>query len=371
MSEATAADLEAFDREVTALGEALRRDAGPADLRHLRMVEWAGRLCSLLGLATAWIAPNPASVFLLAQGMMARFIIGHQIGHGSYDGIVGVPKRYCRKHFARGWRRFVDWLDWWNYEDWLYTHNQLHHPNTQTPLDGDVMDSRFLIHRPKWVRVFYLVLSMMTWKFSYYGPRMRRERALKVGGQTRQSRYGLRASDLFDLTDPVVRTLWMRDYGPYIAVHFVLPTALAALFGLWVTISVLLNLILAELCHNAHTFICIRPSHCAADIPLFPSQVRIRQELHLQSVLGTVNYRNGGSLHAFLHGWQNYQIEHHLWPTATLLQCKQVRPKLVSLCRTSGISYREGSLLLRFTKTARLFMGLEHQMILRTLPPRA
>jgi hypothetical protein len=202
-----APDFAALEHDLTELGERLRRDMGRANLRHLRRIERAGRLCGLAGLATAWLAPNPVSVMLLAQGMLAQFIIGHQIGHGGYDAIPGTAARHTRKRFARGWRRFVDWLDWWGHEDWLYTHNQLHHPNTQAPLDGDIMDSGFLVRYPKWVRFLYLVFATTTWKFTYYAPRMRRERALKSAGRAREERYGMRPADLLDLSDPVVRTL--------------------------------------------------------------------------------------------------------------------------------------------------------------------
>ena len=369
-----AADLEAFDRELTELGDSIRRDVGQADLRHLRQIERAGRLCGLIGLGTAWIAPNPVSVVLLAQAMMARFFIGHQIGHGSYDGIAGVPGRFTRRHFAQGWRRFVDWLDWWDYEDWLYSHNQLHHANTQSLLDGDVMDSMSLVRYPKWGRLLCLGLAMATWKFSYYAPRLRRDRAHKLAGLVRDGRDGLRGRDIFGLADLAVRTLWVRDYAPYLAIRFVLPALIAIPLGSWAAVSVVANLVLAEFVHNAHAFLCIRPSHCAADIPLFASSFRSRQEFHLQSVLGTVNYRAGGDANAFLHGWQNYQVEHHLWPTATLLQCRLARTRLVDICRRNGVPYREAGVLSRALKMARLFMGLEHQGMIetgRTAGPRA
>jgi fatty acid desaturase len=163
---------EAFGREIVALGESLRQAAGPADLRHLRRIDVIGRVCGFAGLGTAWLCPNPLSAGLLAVSMMVRFVIGHQVGHGSYDRIDGVPARYTRKVFARGWRCYVDWLDWWRHEDWLFTHHQLHHANTQTPVDTDVMDSRFVAGRPYWVRVMWLAVMMASWKFTYYPPRL-------------------------------------------------------------------------------------------------------------------------------------------------------------------------------------------------------
>ncbi len=359
-------DYVAFERELTALGERLRRDIGKADFRHLLRIQWIGRLCMATGLATAWIAPNPLSVVLLAQGMIVRFFIGHHVGHGGYDAVPGIPARYTRKHFARGWRRFLDWPDWWNHEAWLYTHNQLHHPLTQSPLDADVMDSVFLLGTPKWLRVLYFGFATATWKFLNYAPRMQREQALGATGAVRTAPYEMRPGDLADIGDPLVRKLWIRDYAPYMAFRFALPAVVVAPLGAWAMASMAINLILAELLHNAQTFICIRPSHCAADIPLFGTPFADRKEFYLQSVLGTVNYRAGGDLNDILHGWTNYQVEHHIWPTLTLLQYRKARPGVVDICRRNGVPYREGSVFARYVMTGRLFMGLEHQTALDT-----
>ena len=359
-------DIHGLDRELFELGDALRRNSGAADLRHLRRVERVGRLCEVLGIGSAWVFPNPISILLLAQAMMVRFVIGHQVGHGSYDHIEGVPRRYTSPYFARGWRRFIDWPDWWKYEDWLHTHNQLHHPHTQSVLDADIMDPEFLVRFPKWLRVACLAAMMATWKFTYYAPRMRRECAAKDAGAARIVRYEMRARDLLDVRDREVRILWMRSYVPYIAFRFAMPALIVLPLGSWAVTSVLSNLAVAELCHQAHAFICVRPSHCGADIPLFARPYQARWEFYLQSVLGTVNYRPGGDTNDLLHGWANYQIEHHLWPGATLLQYRLVHPRLVEVCRCNAVPYREGNVLARFRMMAALFMGLTYQETLDT-----
>ena len=363
--------FEAFSADMSRLSRQIGKDVGPADIAHLHRIEWAGRACTLLGFATAWIAPNPVSAFLIAQGMIARFFIGHHIGHGAYDAVPGAPARYRSARFARGWRRYADWLDWWNHDDWLYTHNQLHHRHTQAPLDADIMDSHLFTGLSKPVRFLMLLLFTATWKFSYYTPRMRREFAMLKAGVKREKPYDFVVGDLIDLGDPVVRTLWLRDYLPYIFVRFVLPSALLLPFSSWAAWSLLANLILAELIHNIQTFVCIRPSHCAADIPMFHEAHGGRGEFFLQSIVGTVNYRWPGGFGSFLHGWTNYQVEHHLWPSATLLQYSKARPQVRAICAQHGVPYREEPVLRRYAKTARLFMGLEHQRFMDTTPPVA
>lgn len=360
--------FESFSKEMSKLTRSLRADIGEADLRHLRRIELVGWICTVAGLATAWIAPNPLSAILIAQGMIARFFIGHHIGHGAYDAVPGLPKRYHSRTFAHGWRRFLDWPDWWNHDDWLYTHNQLHHRHTQSPLDADIMDSHLFVRLPKVIRLALLIVFTATWKFSYYAPRMRREYAMLKSGITRTKAYDFVPADLIDFTDPVVRTLWWRDYLPYLAYRFLIPVILVLPFGSWYALSMLANLVLAELIHNTQTFVCIRPSHCAADIPLFQHAHANRGEFFLQSIIGTVNYSHPGAFGSFIQGWTNYQVEHHLWPTATLLQYKKARPVVRDICALHGVSYREESVLRRYAKTARLFMGLEHQSIFDTRP---
>jgi fatty acid desaturase len=359
-------DLTSFEREMSELGVSLRRNIGRNDKRHLLRLEAIGRAFGVVGLATAWIAPNPISVFLMAQAMIIRFFIGHHVGHGAYDHVAGLPARFSRRRFARGWRRFIDWPEWWNLDDWLHTHNNLHHPKTQSPLDADIMDSRFLLPYPRWVRMAYFIFATLTWKFSYYAPRMHREKVLRDAAVPRVRPYDMRPTDLFDLRDPLVRQLWVRDYLPYVGWRFALPTLVASSVSGWAALSMLINLTLAELVHNAQTFICIRPSHCAADIPLFTHAHRNRREFYLQSVLGTINYRAGGDANDILHGWTNYQVEHHLWPSLTLLQYRVARPQVVAICRRNGIPYREAGIISRYLKTAQLFMGLEHQTALDT-----
>jgi hypothetical protein len=51
------------------------------------------------------------------------------------------------------------------------------------------------------------------------------------------------------------------------AARFALPAILVSPLGGSAVGSMLANLLLAELLHNVQTFVCIRPSHCAGDIP--------------------------------------------------------------------------------------------------------
>lgn len=87
------ADPAAFARDVAALRADLTAAIGPEDLAHLKKLERWGRLCSALGYATAWIAPNPLSALLIAHGNTVRWtIVMHHVGHGAYDRVPGVRR---------------------------------------------------------------------------------------------------------------------------------------------------------------------------------------------------------------------------------------------------------------------------------------
>ena len=46
----------------------------------------------------------------------------------------------------------------------------------------------------------------------------------------------------------------------------------------------------------------------------------------MRQVLGSTNFRTGGDVNDFLHGWLNYQIEHHLWPDLSPRQLQFAQP---------------------------------------------
>jgi len=102
--EQLALDLDNIRNEVMA-------DIGKDDFKHLKKIERWGRLCTLLGYGTAWIIPNPVSAYLISQGNVTRWTtIAHHILHRGYDRIEGLPKHYSSKGFAKGKRRYLDWL---------------------------------------------------------------------------------------------------------------------------------------------------------------------------------------------------------------------------------------------------------------------
>ena len=116
-------DRQAFAADLDALRKRVRSELSTDDLDHLHKISRWGRLCTAVGFATAWLAPNPLSIFLISQGRLTRWsMIAHHTSHRGYDHVPGVKKTETSKGFAQGLRRVVDWLDWIDPEAWHQEH---------------------------------------------------------------------------------------------------------------------------------------------------------------------------------------------------------------------------------------------------------
>ena len=96
------------------------------------------------------------------------------------------------------------------------------------------------------------------------------------------------------------------------------------------------NVILAEIFTNMHAFIAITPNHAGSDIYRFATPCTPRSgEFYLRQIIGTANFSAGSNLIDFLHGFLNYQIEHHLFPNLSMLSYRRAMPKVKQICKVS------------------------------------
>jgi fatty acid desaturase len=58
-----------------------------------------------------------------------------------------------------------------------------------------------------------------------------------------------------------------------------------------------------------------------------------------------------------LHGWLNYQIEHHLWPDLPMSEYQRLQPQVKALCEKYGIPYVQESVWVRLKKTVDVMVG--------------
>jgi len=366
-------DAEAFDRDLQTLRTEVEASFGPEDLAHLRKIERWGRGCTLLGYATAWLVPNPLSALLIAQGNTARWtMMAHHSTHRGYDRVPGVPTRFTGRHFATGWRRFLDWPDWIHPDAWRHEHNALHHGRT-----GEMADPDLVEHNTGWLRdsrmpllVKYAIVAFFacTWKLTYYAPntflewrRLERRRAglPDDGGD-------MRLATAFNPLSAAGRAFWLTCVLPYAALRFALLPALFAPLGAWAVFCVFANSVLAELLTNLQSFVLIAPNHAGDDLYRFHDRAENHAEFSVRQVVGSVNYTTGGDVVDFLHGWLNYQIEHHLWANLPMIRYRQLQPRVKALCEKHGVPYVQEGVFRRVKKLVDIMVG---RTSMRTLAP--
>ncbi|EOD30100.1 hypothetical protein EMIHUDRAFT_203565 [Emiliania huxleyi CCMP1516] len=317
-------DLDAFAADIKALGKTLAAQQGDADVRHLNKIVCWQRACTALGVATMAmpLCPlpfNPIAVWFLSLGVLTRWtIVAHHVCHGGFDK-CDTGGRYHRFTFGVGsvYRRCVDWLDWMLVEAWNVEHNQLHHYSLGEDSDPDLVERNLdnLRQMPALLApVKYLVIAFLTvtWKWFYYAPNT--FKVLSLNRMRREADPRLEKLSTQLQEDPCV---------PLAAAH-----AAAA--------ASLVNLVLAELLTNAHAFLVVATNHCGDDLYRFEQHAAPRSpSFYMRQVTSSVNFATGdgrgGHGHAadcvdFLHGWLNYQIEHHLWPDLSMLSYQKARP---------------------------------------------
>jgi fatty acid desaturase len=357
-------NLQEFAAAVDKLRAELDAERGSADVSHFRRIAGRARAWTIAGYATAWLCPNPFSVFALAFGTFIRWaVLAHHTLHRGYDCLPGIPQRFTSRGFARGWRRAVDWLDWLAPEAWRHEHNFLHHCRlNEDPGDPDLVESLVESHGavPRLVRWLLLGVYAVAWKLLFYAPNTLR---LHLNAAARRRDPSARAVPLGApcLVNPFHRyglQVWLRCWLPYAAWRFGVAPALFLPLGGWAWLSVLINSLIAEAVTNAHAFLMIVPNHAGADLCRFDGPVSDgKGEFYFRQVVGTANYRCGGDMNDLLHGWLNYQIEHHVWPDLTLLQYQRAQPRLKALCERFGVPYVQESVFRRFRKMVAIAMG--------------
>ncbi len=357
MSQDTA-KWKSFAAEIDSIDKDLRSTDGVEDFKQLRKMEFWGRCCSLLGYLTAWILPNPISALLISQGNFTRWsLVLHPISHGAFDKSAHVPEKYKSTLFGKSSRRFLDWFDWITPNNWNDEHNKLHHYHLGSDKDPDVVlrNTSFIreLKLPPLLRYVVAFLLASAWKPVYY--------AVNTLAESRHQR-GLLATNRiswnnWSLFTPEGRELWFVCLLPYALYRFVLLPLLFLPLGKTAVISVLLNSVLAEILTNLHSFMMIAPNHTGEDIYNFSGLPKGKPEYYLRQIMGTVNYPAGNDFFDFIHGGMNYQIEHHLWPEASILQYRRLRPRLQEICARYGVPYVEENVLSRLLKTIKIIAG--------------
>eukprot|EP00908_Phaeocystis_cordata_P026210 Transcript_8678.p1 GENE.Transcript_8678~~Transcript_8678.p1 ORF type:complete len:425 (-),score=241.17 Transcript_8678:222-1496(-) len=376
-------DIDAFRDEIKQLGKQLAEQQGEKDVAHLRKIVWWSRLSQWVGALTMWYCVNPVSIFLLSLGCMTRWTcIGHHVCHGGYDK-ADTGGRYNRFRFGVGsvYRRATDWLDWMLVEAWNCEHNQLHHYYLGEDEDPDLVEENLRILREmnasRPVKLLAAGVMMGIWKWWYYAPntfKVLKVNELRRAGKplpahpTHGGAYACTIDPDWLIHGPVffsAAEFFVRVLAPYFALRFLLlPGAFGVLLGSAAFRNSLVTLLLAEVLTNLHAFLNIVTNHAGDDLYRFQAHCKPKSgTFYLRQVISSVNFRTGaphttlGDLNDFLHGWLNYQIEHHLWPQLSMLSYQRAAPEVKKICAKHGVPYVQQNVFRRLKATADIMVG--------------
>ncbi len=317
-------------------------------------LELTGHMTTLLFWVMATI-----SAILMGIGNMSRWMnVAHPVLHGAYDKVPNVPEKYTKSGFAKGKRKYIDWLDWIRPEAWAYEHNIMHHYHLGEELDPDSVEINMQkitsLNMPIIFKYAFVYLMVFTWKFIYYAPN-----TLRILENKERRKQGL--DDLDDIYySPFKKNglkLWTHYFLPYALVQFAFLPLLFLPLGLEAVFNAFIILVLAELVANAHSFFVILPSHSADDIYRFETPHKSQGEFYLRQIMGSVNYTTGTDRLDFMNGWLNYQLEHHLFPNIPLSQYQKMQPIVKELCAKYNLEYRQEGVFTRVNKTIELMVG--------------
>jgi len=371
-------DLEAFRKDIRALGKRLEDQQGPADVKHLNKIIGWSNIMGILGLSTLWLTPNPLTVSALSLWIYSRWaMIAHHTMHGGYQK-EDESGRFRPGTFAVGTlnRRMTDWFDWMLPEAWNLEHNKLHHYNLGEETDPDLVERNMQdVRENNWPKIFkyaYVGAIVAVWKWVYYAPNTFKE--LKVDEMRRQGKEIPK-----DATKPYImlkalinarpdlvdaKEFFMKVVGPYFLTRFVLMPLPFALLGPAAFIHAILNMAIADVITNIHAFVTIVPNHSGKDLYRFTTPAAPNSgEYYLRSVLSGANFDLGNDKIDFMHGWLNYQVEHHLWPNLSMLSYQKAQKETEEICKKHGVPYIKENVFERTRKTIDVMIGKESMRV--------
>lgn len=345
------------------------------DFQHLLKIERWGRFFTFSGYLliailsflelryglsslSFWVMVLSAAI-LISTGNVSRWAnVTHPILHGAYDKVPNIPTRYTSKYYATGLRRYIDWLDWIKPDAWAFEHNIMHHYHLGEDDDPDNVELNLewltTSNVPMWLRYVIVYGFATMWKPVYYAPNTLR--ILDNKARRKKKLPDIKKHVWSPLTKNGSR-LWKEYLFPYIGIKFVLIPLLFIPFGWAGVLNALLVILIAEIIANFHSFSVIVPNHSAGDIYRFETPHKTQGEFYLRQIMGSVNYKTGTNPVDFVHGWLNYQIEHHLFPNLPLSQYQKMQPIVKEICKKHNLEYRQQSVFRRVYMTVELMVG--------------
>jgi len=376
-------DVEALERDFKALGKKYETQQGEADAKHLKKIMFFANGFQFVGWLLLWMHPvyMLPSVFY-ALGTFARWtMVGHHVSHGGYNNVFSKQSRFQRFRFAVGsvFNRLRDWPDWMLPEAWDIEHNHYHHYSLNEDDDPDLVERNLDYIRsmdaPTWLKYGIVAFLACTWKWFYYSVNT------FVLLKTHMENCTLPGKNFFTLdaflTGLIPKVVpfssyFLRVMAPYLAYCFFLlplPLLLGASFladyspemAGWCSTAykhAIVNMVVADVLTNVHAFIVITTNHAGMDMYRYKTHCRpLSASFYIRAIVSSANYSAGTDTIDFLHGWLNYQVEHHCFPKLSMLSYQRMMPEVKELAKRHGIPYTQESVWVRLKKTVDSMVG--------------
>jgi NADPH-dependent stearoyl-CoA 9-desaturase len=325
----TTDELEAFGRELDALGREVAADLGQRDVDHIRAIiriarqtEAGGRLLLHFGLGPVSFAAGVAA--LSTSKILENMEIGHNVMHGQYDW-TRDPELDSHEY---------DWDSVCAAADWRHSHNYEHHTFTNiVGRDRDIGYGLLRVTPEQPWHPGYLVQPisaamlalLFQWGVAVHDLRL---------NETLRGTQPLRV--LWKRADPFLRkAAWQvaKDYAFYPALALANAPRVAA------------GNFLANGARNLWSFAIIFCGH-------FPDGVRMYHEhetrdesrgaWYVRQLNGSANIEGGRKFHV-MSGHLSHQIEHHLFPEIPASRYPEMAPRVRAICERYGQAYNTGS----------------------------
>jgi len=308
-------------------------------------------------------------------------MIAHHTCHGGYNRVKAG--KFNSRGFALGsvMKRVSDWCDWMLPEAWNIEHNRLHHYHLGESKDPDLVERNLQFLResksPMFIKYLIVALLVPIWKWAYYAPNTFKELQLAEMKKNKEplpanldpyravtiGKILLPTDEADKANGKVIKPVlfFRKVLLPFLVSRFLLlpaPLLLVPKVGMSLFGNAIANLVLAELLTNTHAFITIVTNHAGEDLYKFDDQVKPRSgSFYVRQIISSANYAMGNDVLDFMHGWLNYQIEHHVWPDLSMLQYQRGAARLEAICRRHGVPYVKESVWIRLRKTVDIMTG--------------
>lgn len=331
--------LQAFEKELDAIGAEQRQTLGERDARYIKGILRTVRVLEILGRALmmfGWFPPTwLLGTFLLGIAkIIDNMELGHNVMHGQFN-------------FMNDPRFHGDTFEWDNTcpkEEWRHSHNFVHH--TYTNVIGKDRDFGYGLLRLSsdlrwsWLHPFQLALTaLLALFFEWFVAIHDMQMDKVVIGRKKWSD----ARPQWLLVRAKIWKVIRRDYigWPLVGV------AVGALYGqaLDTGLAVLAGHVVANLIRNVWAWAIIFCGHFTEDIYTFSRESiegETKGQWYLRQILGSSNI-SGGKLMHLLSGNLSHQVEHHLYPDIPANRYIEMAPKVRAVCAKYGVPYNTGS----------------------------